>query len=493
MIQYSVTREPNSYYGADWSNLTNLKFSDDQYASVLIDTVTTYFILYNFGFAIPSDAIINGIEVLIEAHADTDNALSISSALLGFYDGSSFKIKGFQRENVTAWTTIDDIYTVGDTSDLWDTTWTYDDINQSSFGCAIEIYNTSSSAVTAYVDYVCITIACTISSGTTYQLSASIPLQTTFTPRLNINKKISSLVSCGTSLNGILKRFAGLKASIYGITSFGGALTRFAGLQVYILCSTVVSSLVRIYRGLSSTIGGTTQTSFVLKLQKGLNAVVQSSTSFVSDLLIVGKLLLNAIVSTGTSIVSGIRVNYAINSVISCKTQISPFVSIKRALSGTFSSKTTLSGLVGVIRKIVSTISTQTTLTANVGAIRGLVGNITTKTTLTTSLVVNKVFSAVITGKTTITSNIQKIRMLTGLVISKTTLQAQLISVQLLNAVISSATQMKASLKKTIRMFASFAGKTIFVAISTFWSRVKMYPATWQQKNREVETWKRIK
>jgi hypothetical protein len=42
-------------------------------------------------------------------------------------------------------------------------------------------------------------------------------------------------------------------------------------------------------------------------------------------------------------------------------------------------------------------------------------------------------------------------------------------------------------------MFASFAGKTIFIAIPTFWSKIKRYPATWQQKNMEVKTWRRIK
>jgi hypothetical protein len=393
MATYSVTRAPNSYYGVDWSNLTNLKFSDDQYASVLIEMdMTASLILYDFGFVIPSGAVINGIQVSIEAHTDTINAMYLSSVYLGFYDGLNFVTKGSAMYDTTYFTLIDSIYTVGSSSDLWGTTWTYNDINQSSFGCQITIYNNSSSSAYAYVDYVDMTITYTI-SGTTYQLSASIPLQTTFTPRLNVNKK--------------------------------------------------------------------------------LQAVVQSSTSIISDLIIRGKQLLNAIISTSTTFLSSLKVNHTLNSVFVGKTQVSSFTSIKKALQ--------------------SYIPGRTLFTGTINRVKHLVSNITMQTILTAQLIVPRLLSAIISGKTSFVSQIRIIRNFASKVIGKTTIQAQLISVQLLNAVISSATQMKASLKKTIRMFASFAGKTIFIAIPTFWSKIKRYSATWQQKNMEVKTWKRIK
>ena len=402
----SVTRAPNGYVGDDWIYVINFNVA-------ISGGMAKSLILYDFGFVIPSGAVINGIQVSIKAYTDETFALYISSVYLGFYDGLNFVTKGSARNNANYWTLVGDIYTVGSSSDLWGATWTYNDINQSTFGCNIEIYNGYTLPATVYVDYVDMTITYTI-SGTTYQLSASIPLQTTFTPLLNVNKKLQAVVQSLTSI-----------------------------------------------------------TSSFIAIQKKLNAVVESSTSIISDLIIRGIQLINAVISTSTTFLSSLKVNYTLNSLFVGKTQVLSFASIKKALQ--------------------SSINGRTLFTGTIDRVKYLVSNITTKTILTAQLIVPRLLSAIISGKTSFVSQIRIIRNFASKVIGKTTIQAQLISVQLLNAVISSATQMKASLKKTIRMFASFAGKTIFIAIPTFWSRVKRYPTTWQQKNREVKTWRRIK
>jgi len=284
-----------------------------------------------------------------------------------------------------------------------------------------------------------------------------------------------------------------LNASIISSSTTNATLRRIANVQAYIGGSCVISALIKLTKGLISAISGATQISPFLAIQKRLASaiegitqispfiairkslitVIQSSTSFISDLTIRGKQFLNAIISTSTTFVSNLTAQYTLSSTLSGETQISPFVSIKKALQGSVAGKTLFTGAINRIRWLISNITTQTILTAQ--------------------LITPKLLSALISGGTSFVGQIQRLRVLTSQVIGQTTIQAQLISVQLLRAVISSTTNISAFLKRNIQMFASFVGSTIFVAVPTFWNKVKKPTATWQQKNEEVGTWKRIK
>jgi len=111
-------------------------------------------------------------------------------------------------------------------------------------------------------------------------------------------------------------------------------------LQAYISSSSMVSALISLTENLISIINGVTQISPFLMIQKSLTAVIQSSTSFVSGLIVGSKQFLNAIISTSTAFVSNLTAKYAITSVLSGKTQILSFVSIKKVLQGSIVGQT---------------------------------------------------------------------------------------------------------------------------------------------------------
>jgi len=452
MATYSVTKAAGG--ATVLTNPGNISASDDVYATITLSPLNKpAFVVYNFGFSIPSGATINGISVSIEGHASIGSDISIYSAILGIYSGNTFSPRGSTEKNSTLWTTTDSSYVMGSSSDLWGASWTVNDINSSGFGCQITLFNSdNSNNVTVYIDCITITITYT-ATGTTWQLTASIPMMTILTPQVSIIKRIISSIVGSTSFSGVVKRFAGLKASISG--------------------ASILSSVISIYKSLISAINGATQISPFLAIQKRLTAVVQSSTSFISDLIIRGKQFLNAIVSAGTTFVSNLTAHHTLSSVLSCKTQISPFISIQKALQGSVAGRTLFTGTINRVKWLVSNITTQTILTAQ--------------------LIVPKLLSALISGGTSFAGQIRRLRSLASQVIGHTTIQAQLIIIQLLQAVISSTTHMSALLKRNIKMFASFVGSTIFVAVPTFWSRVKKLTATWRQKSEEVGTWKRIK
>jgi len=498
----SVTRPPGNSAGSTWNNPGNISASDDAYASIPINSHDSVGLIgYNFGFNIPNNATINGIQISVELHGDAPFGSTIYVEP-GSWDGNYFTSNASQKQYSGTINTTDTTYSLGSSSDLWNTNFTPSDVNSPQFACQIIFTNNSSYKRYAYVDYVSVTITYT-TTGTTWQLTASIPMITTITPNISITKRIISSIVGATSFSGVIKRFASLQASVNGTSVFNSILARFAGLQTFIEGSSVLSPVIKMYRGLEayinggsvvssvaniykrlvSVISGVTQISPFVAIQKALASTIQSSTSFLADLLIRGKQFLNAIISTSTILVSNLTAQYTLSSALSGETQISSFVSIKKSLQGSFSGRTLFVGTIRRITKLASDITTQTMLSAK--------------------LIVPRLLSAIVSGGTSFVGQMQRLRWLTSKVISNTKFQAQLISVQLLRAIISSTTRVSTSLEVYVKMFASFIGSTIFVAVPTFWNKVKKPTAiwrmqasnsgTWQQKNEEVKTWRRIK
>lgn len=144
----------DSYGVLSWSNPGNATASDDSYvtSAVGFDFSSEYLSSTNYGFSLPSSAIINGIEVRVERKSSTGFA----------YDSSARIIKGGTvtgDENATYmdWANTDTIVTYGGSANLWGTTWSASDINASNFGFAIAASDSSDSS-TLSVDHITITI-----------------------------------------------------------------------------------------------------------------------------------------------------------------------------------------------------------------------------------------------------------------------------------------------------------------------------------------------
>ena len=149
--------------GKAWNTTSYVYSSDNNDAYCRINSSgsrSEYLEVTNYGFAIPSNATIDGIEVAIEKSAQTSNNVEDARVYLtktGTSNvGSDYAKSGY-------WTTSDAIYNYGGASDLWGTTWSVSEINSSSFGVRIRASNDHANRKRyAYIDHVTITVHYTI-------------------------------------------------------------------------------------------------------------------------------------------------------------------------------------------------------------------------------------------------------------------------------------------------------------------------------------------
>jgi hypothetical protein len=135
-----------------WTSPTNVYASDNSRASVSLGkgVISQYLQATGFGFTIPTTATINGIQVDIERYANntliTDNSVRIIKG--GTSSGDD------KADTATGWPAADAYATYGGSTDLWGLTWAASDINNSTFGVALDIKNNKTGKDAAYIGYV---------------------------------------------------------------------------------------------------------------------------------------------------------------------------------------------------------------------------------------------------------------------------------------------------------------------------------------------------
>lgn len=143
--------------GLPWQNPGNVYSSNNVYASITdnaFDTGVTSYALYvtQFGFAIPLNAVIEGISVEVERYR---GAGAVQDTLVQLLKSSS-KV-GSNRSAGTAWSGTEGHVPFGSAADLWGTTWEAADVNASGFGVALGCRATVNNS-TAFIDHVQITV-----------------------------------------------------------------------------------------------------------------------------------------------------------------------------------------------------------------------------------------------------------------------------------------------------------------------------------------------
>jgi len=167
----SITKSPGTIVNdttvgtVAWNNPTNAAASDDVYATVGINAgqeiqYSNYLKCTNFGFAIPTNAIIKGVQIDIERHASlntSNNHVCIQAVRLvkgGTPQGSS-------KLSSQYWPLSDAYESLGGSADMWGLTLTPADINASNFGVVLEavLYAPAGyDSITGYVDHIRITV-----------------------------------------------------------------------------------------------------------------------------------------------------------------------------------------------------------------------------------------------------------------------------------------------------------------------------------------------
>lgn len=178
-LKYPTASETDAgLFDVAWNTITNC-FTNNSVAdtvdgivstSVLTDPLT----VWTFGFAIPSTATIDGITAVINRKAQYNNSLNGGTVSTNTVQlrKSGVGAVGTNKATATAWGTTYTSVTFGGATDLWGTTWTPSEINDTYFGLylllTINCSTSSSLANTAYIDYITLEVAYTDSgaSGT---------------------------------------------------------------------------------------------------------------------------------------------------------------------------------------------------------------------------------------------------------------------------------------------------------------------------------------
>ena len=157
--------------GQVWATPGEIVTSDNVYAESYGDSTESSQVLTAsaFGFTLPTNALVVGIQVDIErkrgGNPVTDNSVRLVKAGTPVGDNAS---------RTEIWLFTEGTITFGGANDLWGTTWTYGDINNAGFGVAL-IVNMVNLGY-ASVDHIQITVTYTLSGETIDVPTAAITL-----------------------------------------------------------------------------------------------------------------------------------------------------------------------------------------------------------------------------------------------------------------------------------------------------------------------------
>lgn len=152
-----------------WTNAGNVKARDAAYATAVLPsgTQTNWLIATGFGFSIPTAATIVGIQAQIYLFYTGTPGFTVTTyprlVKAGAIQSGAFTQQTGTGSYASGW-----IGYYGAATDLWGGTWTPADINNANFGFAQTFTNASSpSNVTAYVEFMQMSVWYTLASGFT--------------------------------------------------------------------------------------------------------------------------------------------------------------------------------------------------------------------------------------------------------------------------------------------------------------------------------------
>lgn len=150
--------------GSVWSNATDAQLSDNAFAECTMTAPplcfqsTCYwsrgFFATDFGFTIPTNMFIHGIQLDIQRKSDVDSVLKDSVIMLLLAGTATGKNQATQQY----WTQSNTYIAFGDSLDVWGYSWTPNDVNDPDFGVLIRPRNHGSIFHTASIDHIRITI-----------------------------------------------------------------------------------------------------------------------------------------------------------------------------------------------------------------------------------------------------------------------------------------------------------------------------------------------
>ena len=161
------TYAPGGYI--QWLTPMNALISDNVYAQAVFSSpaFSDFLIVSGFGFNIPANASITGIEVFVQRNSPVSSTIQDNMVYLvkaGVQTGNNKALPGY-------WTGTNTVITYGSSSDTWGTTWLPADINAANFGVQVSVQ--SSAVSIANIDYIGIKVYCSDYSSWTVGMDYS--------------------------------------------------------------------------------------------------------------------------------------------------------------------------------------------------------------------------------------------------------------------------------------------------------------------------------
>lgn len=190
-------------YNPSWNYPGNITTPGSPYSWVTIsstkcDDGSDYLRGTNYGFSIPAGATITGIQVTVNRKGDQGcYGTGIQDKYLYLVKGVNgspvIQTAGSNKASAAVWPTSMTTATYGSSADLWNLSWTVEDINSMNFGVALAVQSNAYYNVTATVDYMQITVSYSLPSP---------PTITGFTPNNGCAGSGTSVVITGTNFTG---------------------------------------------------------------------------------------------------------------------------------------------------------------------------------------------------------------------------------------------------------------------------------------------------
>ena len=111
--------------------------------------------VYSLDGSVPSNCIIDGIELQVHRRAEKNNRLTDSSLRLSI---NSTVLIGDNKASAAAWSNVNETITYGSGIDIWNSGITFPDINNSNFGIMFSVQNNNKKDTKAFIRYIGIKI-----------------------------------------------------------------------------------------------------------------------------------------------------------------------------------------------------------------------------------------------------------------------------------------------------------------------------------------------
>lgn len=181
----------------DWNNLTAPETeggSESSATGALVGANTEYLKGTNFGFSLPSGAVVDGIRVRVKRREGATSNGVLKDEEVKIVKGGT--LGSTNKASTNAWAEYGDgpaFEEYGGPSDLWGETWTDSDINASTFGFVISgVKDSGATAASQWlIDYADITVYYTESSGVSITPNDTSHTHTVDSPTLTQTHVIS--------------------------------------------------------------------------------------------------------------------------------------------------------------------------------------------------------------------------------------------------------------------------------------------------------------